>query len=277
MLTYNGILCCYPRWIAPDFWIGNQAIIESAKLPISKIQKNGWNRQELIELKKRIGNDKYVLVGDLGAQGFFPQLINNANPGLDNINYKQDINSTIDLIDILVHQKAIPADCHHNMLRRFLRGQVMLLAGLRPLILNYIIDRNRINNVNWRPVLLPIPGLKQRSIAVENGVIAIYRNRRTAGDDHLTAAMKFGRFLSYYQNTAPWEYLMVVPAAKSVYSKWILNIPQNSEIFNQLTDIMLVNKKIFNSNFPDRIYPILDDFIAKKITAAEVKSKMNNL
>lgn len=280
VLTYKGILCYYPRWIAPEFWIGNQALMESAGLSVAKIQNSGWCWQDLSELRKRIDSDKYLLVGDLGADGFFNQLLDSAKQESQVVDDKttQGLNATIDFIDTLIHQKAIPADCHRNMLGRFLGGQAMFLAGLRPTMYNFIIKRHRNNPVDWQPVLLPVPVrfANKKSISLENSVIAIYRNKRTAGDDHLVAAMKFGQFLSSYQKITPWEHLMVSPAAKSVYRKWIQDLPQNQVLYNRLTEYTLINKSTLTSSYPDKIYSVLNDFIAQKITGTEVKAKFRN-
>lgn len=280
MLTFQGTLCYFPRWIAPDFWVGNQTLMESAGLSVSKIQNTGWCWQDIRGLQKGIPKDKYLLVGNLGANGFLKQLIDCARQEFQTVDdmTNQELYATIDLLETLIHQKAIPVDCDRNMLGRFLGGQAMFLAGLRPTMYNFIIKKHRNNPVGWQPVLLPVPVrfTDKEKISVENGVIAIYRNKRTAGDDHLTVAMKFGQFLSYYQETTPWESLLVVPAAKNVYNKWIHNIPQNEVFYNRLNECSITNKIPLSHSYQEKTYPILNDFISKKITGIEVKAKLSN-
>lgn len=278
MLTYDGTLCYFPRWVAPEFWIANQALMESAGLSAVKIQNAGWRWQDLIESRKRIPGDKYLLVGNLGANGFYKQLIDTANQELQTVNDEtaSGLSVTVDFMETLIRQKALPTDCDRNMLSRFLNGQAMLLAGLRPAIYDFINRKPRKEPVDWHPVFVPIPVhlAGKGKLSVENGVIAIYRNKRTAGDDHLTAAMKFAQFLSCYQNITPWKHLMLCPAAKSVYSTWIEHMPQSRLLYNSLTKHPLINKAALSSQDQAKIYSILNDFIAQKITATEAKTRL---
>jgi hypothetical protein len=278
MLDYQGVLCYFPRWVAPGLWIGNKTFIESTGLSVSKIQNNGWDWDDVASAQRQIPSNKYLLVGNLGLNGIFTQLTANSGFAI-NGNYwtVQGINATTDFLEMLIHQKAIPADCDQNLLGRFLGGQAMILAGIRPSMFNLIRNRLNSSKANWQPVLLPIPARNagEASVLVENGVVAIYRNKRTAGDDHLTAAMKFGQFLSCYQQTNPWEQLLVYPATKEAFNKWLSNIMINADIFNKLAKHDIIKNFIPLNGYQERVYPVINDFIKQKITGAEVKEKLN--
>jgi hypothetical protein len=278
MLNYQGVLCYFPRWVAPGLWIGNKKMMESAGLSIPKIQNNGWSWDDLAAMLKQISAGKYLLVGNIGPNGLFAQLT--ANNGVESRgNYwtVRGMNISTDFLEMLIRQKGIPVDCDTNMIGRFLRGQAMFLVGVRPATYNLIINRLRNDKADWQPVLLPIPAriAGKESALVENGVIAIYRNKRIAGDDHLTAAMKFGQFLSCYQRTTPWEQLMVFPAAKDAFNQWIIHTTSNADIYNKLANSENLKNFIPLNGYQEKVYPVIRDFVKQKITGAEVKAKLN--
>jgi hypothetical protein len=279
LLEYHGVLCYFPHWIAPGLWIGNKEFMDATGLSVIQIQTKGWNWKDLTTVVKRIPSVKYLLVGNLGPNGFFTQLT--ANAGLEstrgNFWSAPRINRTIDFLEILIQQKAIPADCDRNMLGRFLNGQAMFLAGVRPSMYGLIMKRLKTNKADWQPVLLPIPALVtgQENILVENSVIAIYRNKRTSGNDHLTAAIRFGQFLSCYEKTTPWEQLMVYPAAKGVFNKWIKKMTVNTDLYKNLGEQGIIKNLVPLIGYQEKVYPVLNDFVTQKITGAEVKIKLN--
>jgi hypothetical protein len=276
---YQGTLCYFPRWIAPGFWIGNQSLVESAGLSITKIQNNGWSWQDLKETGKLIGKDKYLLVGNLGINGLLPQLM--ANSGKDFTLSKVDdikkLNLSIDFMDQLVQAHLIPPDCDQKMYERFLRGQVMFLGGIRPASNRMIYKRLRNCRADWQPVLLPIPTRVpgEKTLITEDSVIAIYRNKRTNGDDHLAVAVKLGQFLSCYPEITPWENLMVCPANKALFYQWIQNQGPNRNLYNGLPKWDRFHNLRPLPVEPFKLYSVVNDFVAQKISAAEVKIQLS--
>jgi ABC-type sugar transport system, periplasmic component len=279
MVTYYGVLCYFPRWIAPQFWIGNRQLIESAGLSVAKIQSSGWSWKDLSLLQKYTAKDKYLLVGNLGENGFIAQLIDSVNLESQTVHDKTNpkIYFMIDFVDTLMRQKAITADCDQNMIGRFLNGQAVLLTGVRPAIYNFIHERLK-DSVKWQAVLLPMPiyfaGI--RNMPVENFVISIYRNKHTAGDDHLVAAMKLAQFLSNYPSVSLWEYLRVSPASKFAYSQWKPHDEQNQILYDQLIQCPLNNKSKLPSAYRAKVYSILKDLVTRKITGEEAKIKLGS-
>lgn len=278
MLDYHGVLCYFPRWVAPKLWIGNKEFMEFIGLSVTKIQNEGWSWDDLLEAMARIPTGKYLLVGNLGSDGIFPQLIANAGveSGDNALCFNQDLNITTDFLEMLIRQKAIPYDIERNMLGRFMEGQAMILAGVRLSMYNLILQRLELNKTNWQPVLLPIPVRENRkvNILVENGVIAIYRNKRTNGDDHLTAAIKFGQFLSCYSKIFPWKQLGVYPAAKDIFNTWISESSLNTTLYKRIAEKSFIENFVPLSGYQEKVYPILNNFLNKKITGAEVKEQL---
>jgi hypothetical protein len=272
ILTIHGTLCYFPRWIAPEFWVGNQSLMKIAGLSVAKIQNKGWLWQDLMVARKILPVDKYPLVGNLGGNGFVPQLIANAGPELKSIN----VNATIDFIERLISQNGLPTDCDRNMLGRFLGGNAMVLAGMRTPIYNLLRRKKNIYQFEWQPVLLPIPSrfLGKESFLVKSGAISVYRNRRTKGDDHLTAAVRLSQYLSCYPKTIPWEYLMFCPMAKEVYQQWIKRESPNEVLYNRLIEQINIEQKHPVDIYQDGAYSVLKDFISRKLTGKEVKLKL---
>ncbi len=273
ILKHHQILCYFPRWIAPEFWIGNRSLIETYGLSVSKIQNEGWTWDDLSFICSNLRYNQYLLSGKLGPNGLFSQLMANAGQG----SKKGDFNATLDIIENLKNKKAIPKNLGSNMLERFLNQKVILLAGLRTPTYNFLLKRNYREKLNWQPVLLPIPTkVKGGTAIIENGVISIYRNRYTKGYDHLAAAVKFGQYLSCYPEISPWQYLGFCPTSKEAFRIWRKQISPNEQLYDNL-----FSQSNFDDYKPGRsdageMLSVVHDFIAGKITRQEIQSMGSN-
>ncbi len=273
ILTYHQTLCYFPRWIGPEFWVGNQPMIEASGLSISKIHTEGWTWDDLISISANLPNKRYLLTGNIGPNGLLSQLIANAGQATRIAN----LNSTIDLIENLRNEKAIPIDFGYNMLNRFLNKDAMILAGLRPPIYKFLLNRIQSQKLEWQPVLLPIPSKirGKGTVIIESGVISIYRNRFTKGNDHLTAAIKFGQYLSCYPNMAPWEYLGFCPTSKEAYRVWMKNTYPNEQLYNDLFRQSFFNDYTTLKPEPAEILFMINDFIGGKISRQAIQSNLS--
>lgn len=266
ILKRHQILCYFPRWIEPEFWIGNRSLIETSGLSVSKIQNEGWTWDDLSFICSNLRYNQYLISGKLGPNGLFSQLMANAGQG----SKKDDFNVTLDLMEILKNKKAIPGNLGLNMLERFLSQKVILLAGLRTPTYNFILNRIQREKLNWQPVLLPIPSkVKGRGkVIIENSVISIYRNRYTKGYDHLAAAVKFGQYLSCYSEISPWQYLGFCPTSKEAFRIWRKKISSNEQLYDKLFS---------HSNFEDyKHYPFDSEEMLSRVhdlIAGETRKK----
>ncbi len=274
ILKYQQILCYFPRWIEPEFWIGNGSLIEASGISVSKIQNDGWTWDDLSFLCSNLRYNQYLLSGKLGPNGLVSQLMANAGQG----SKIADFNTTLDIIETLKNKKAIPIKFGSNMLGRFLNQKVILLAGLRTPTYKFLLDRIQSEKLNWQPVLLPIPSkVKGKGTAIiENGVISIYRNRYTKGYDHLAAAVKFGQYLSSYPDISPWQYLGFCPASKEAFRIWKKHISPNEQLYDNLfSQSNFDDYKPFQSD-TGKIISLVNDLIAGKVTKQEILSMDSN-
>jgi hypothetical protein len=270
-LTYHQVLCYFPRWIGPEFWIGNRSMIEASGLSVSKIQTEGWTWNELISLNSNPQYHQYILTGNLGPNGLLSQLIANAGQGSE----KANLTATLDLIENLRNKKAIPTNFGYNMLGRFLNKNAIILAGLRPPIYKLLLNKMQNQKMEWQAVLLPVPSKirGKNTVILENSVISIYRNRFTKGNDHLAAAVKFGRYLSCYPDITPWEYLGFCPASREPCRIWIKRAYPNEQLYNKLVfGQSLFDDYITFKSEPGNILFMINDFMTGKTSKQEILS-----
>jgi hypothetical protein len=128
---------------------------------------------------------------------------------------------------------------------------------------------------------MPSLVLGQKKYTVtENGVICIYRNKMTTGDDHLAAAVKLGQFISTYESTGPFQEMMMIPAAKKSAVKWCKELRKTVGDLGILIDAVerttLLNLPDY-STYQTHIYPVLKDFCAQKISAESAETKLSDL
>ncbi len=280
LVKHHGIICYFPRWINPGFWIGNKDLIEKAGLSVNNIQKNGWTWTDVEKITLKLGKGEYLLAGNFGSNGILPQLMANSvttSTFKNSANLiKPDIDSVLDFLNNLKDKRSIPADFERNMIGRFLDGKTIFLVGVKPLVYNFIIDKLRVLNKGWQLVFIPVPAKDpgKECLLAENGVISVYRNKKTAGDDHLTAAVKLGEFLSSYPQSSPWKELMLIPSSKRVFDDWLKQSNNDNDLF-----INLMQKSIMLNNSPPCIFPdgsssILNEFISDRITEEQAKLKL---
>lgn len=278
-LEYDKVLCSFPRWAIPGLWIGNSSLLSEAGVSPGKIQTSGWTWEEFALLAKKYTNRKYLLVGSLGPGGFFTQLLMNSGSNSSAAaipSSAQSINLTVDYLESLIQQKAIPEDCDQHMLDRFLSGQAVILAGVRPALYNYLIQKLAAANCNWRPVLLPVPVYRpgREILLMELSAISIFHNKKTAGNDHLTAAVKLGQFLSCYQDPNPCNQMMVMPVHSQSAEDWLKNNGLHKKLFYRFIETGQFRILSSQPGYIQKVYPVLLNLMAKKTTAAEAKAKL---
>lgn len=273
-----SIACYFPRWTAPGIWIGNQQMMEKAGLSISQLQQQGWSLANFWGAASKVPLGAVYLVGNPGYNGFFTQLMAD---GMDpkNLILSLDlplpnlsgITDVLDGLGGLIIQRKIPTDFDSNMIGRFLAGKSMLMAGVRPILFRFLKERTAAAQNAWSPVLLPppsSPGPKQL-LLVENSVIGVYRNKFTSGNDHLSAAVQLGKFLSAYPQTEPYQEMMVVPAHKENARAWADNMkalrPDCRVLIHWIEKLALVDLGV-SPGYQEMVYPVLQEFLAGKIS-----------
>lgn len=304
LVRLYGVVCYFPYWTAPRFWIGNRRLLEKAGFNIGLLQQSGWSMSELLVAVKRAGPGRYLLVGDSGSNGFLTQLSVNSMKGLEQYRPKvTDIREALGFLDTLRDQKALPEDFDTRMLEYFLNGKAMVLAGanlsLYGWVKNYLRDRqsnvtpsdgsepnsskdNRDGLTQWDPVLLPVPHQTDAAarLLAENGVIAVYRSKFTIGDDQIAVAVKLGQFLSTYRQTRPWQELLVCPAAMANTEYWAAGTGLTPSDL-RLIDQSLRHTSLLNLNFsPIRAQEfdrVIREYYLRKINLEIAESRLAQL
>lgn len=286
LVQLYGVECYFPRWLAPTIWIGNKLLFDRVGLPVLRMQRSGYFWEELVAGAQKLPCDKFILVGNLGHNGFFTDLA---------INFATEVNSTshflppsgivagLNHLNNLVIQKKIPVNVEPDMLGQFMAGNSLVLAGVRPIIYRFLkLKLAGSTYQEWyEPILLPSPSIGvHKFLLTESGIVGIYRNKWSTGDDQITAAVKLGEFISTYEKTEPFQEMMLIPAAKKSAAEW------SSELDPVIGDMQDLIKQVENSsllNLPQylpyqkEIYPVLQEFFAKKADLERVKAQLVNV
>jgi hypothetical protein len=175
--------------------------------------------------------------------------------------------------NIISLQKIIQAEpktdySERDSLAQFSQGHSLLLAGVRPTIYLFLKEasaQGKFPGVD--PVILPaprlIPGVEVQFI--ESGIINVYRNYNTVGDDHLMAALRLGQFISTYPNETPWVRLGVFPAGAQIKLATELD-----GLYYQ----MLRRSILRQQSDPGKNKELVDRFLNGTITAEEFQKSM---
>lgn len=278
----DGVICSFPRWSSWGIWIGNRSLMEKAGFSIAKIQNAGWTWEEYLSGCRNMGSGNFGLVGNPGQSGFFLQLLANSG-NFDPIKGLQwntpEIGKTLNLLGELVKGKMISRDFDSNALGQFLSGRALVIAGIHPIIDNFLKSRLRDRVITWDPVFLPVPSHipQQRVLLVENGVICVYRNKKTAGDGQITSAIRLAQFLSLYQEVRPWKELRFFPAGKIAAARWLQELSAEEAMFWQRTvEKAIVCNLEKKAGDQEQIFPVLREFCTGKITKEEAESRLSN-
>ena len=267
-----GVQCYFPRWTAPLVWIGNKTFLDKAGLEVARIQSEGWNWDQMLALGKNVPEGKYLLDGSLGYHGFISQFMDK------DIGTAQGLCNGLDFLETLIEKKAAPPSMEKNMLGRFLNGQIMLLAGVRPVIYSFLKSKLADLNSDWTPVILPAPSASpQKTYFTENGVICVYRNKGSVGDGQIAAAVKLGQFLSTFDMVTPWRQMMVIPASQKTSVRWREEFYAEfgePGILNYLQEKIKLENVEENLVFQEKFYPVLQDFCNGKISKDSAKAKI---
>jgi hypothetical protein len=287
LVSRYGVECYLPRWIAPTIWVGNQVLFDAVKLPRFPMQTPGYSWEELISGSKKLSKSKYLLVGNLGHNGFFTDLTVDFGAGIGadgNILSPKGMLKSLHYLNDLIGQRRIPTDLESNMLGRFMAGDSLLLAGVRPVMYRFVkwkLSGLGEENKPYEPVIIPPPGVgSKRFLLTENGVICVYRNRWTTGDDQISAAVKLAQFISVYEQTQPFQEMMLIPAARKNARQWCRALaPQVGDVSSLLD--LIENRSLIN--MPDyrmyqkEIYPVLQEFFARKASYETVRDRLGNV
>jgi hypothetical protein len=206
-----GVQCALPRWVAPLVWIGNRKLLDSEGVAVTGLQTNGWTWADVAGIYGK----------SPGRYGFTALYAESAYP-IRLVGSKVGADETLNGLDGLIRAKAIRRDYTGRAVRRFISGEAPLLAGARLWTFAWLREKLK-NPAAVDPVLLPCPAigsLDRTWRPAEAGVIAVYRNRRTQGDDQLAAAARLAYFCSTYGEIGPWRELMVCPAAAEPFNRW---------------------------------------------------------
>ncbi len=293
----NGVPCSFPRWLAPTIWIGNQHLLKGIYSGEPSIHTKGYDLADFQNMSPRLPRDKFILVGNIGHNGFFTDLAANASvmnttteesglvkPETGNLFLTQTgIAETLDQLQHLITLRRNPSDFESNAIGHFLKGNSVILAGVRPVVYRFIKTRlaEAPHQNICQPVIIPSPGKRpQKYTLTENGVICIYRNKNSAGDDHIAAAVKLGQFISTYESTRPFQEMMLLPAAVKSAAKWCQEL---KPAVGDVDYLIQLAKHTTLLNIPgyikyqNDIYPALHDFCANKASLESVKAKLATL
>lgn len=283
LVSRFGVECCFPRWTVPSLWVGNQYLWNLSGYPVVRMQKPGYSIDELKAASQKLPKGKYALAGNLGHNGLFTDLAVNSSTGTGlggNFLPSNGVAESLNHLNELIGQRKTAADFESNMLGRFLAGDVLLLGGVRPIVYRFLKHKlaETPGQKHCKPILLPSPGMgRKRFLVTENGVVCVYRNRYTAGDDHITAAVKLGHFISTYEKTKPFQDMMLIPAARKSAGRWC------RELRPVIGDVSFLTELIENGtllNLPDyqvyqrEIYPVLQEFFARKTSLENVRERL---
>ncbi len=295
LTRFHGVECCFPRWLIPTIWIGNKYLMNNnLGLTGFQIDNKDFNFADLHEISQKLPRDRFLLVGNLGHNGFFTDLEVNiaadkiagtmTAPGIGaSFLSKQGIDRSLAILEDLIIQNKIPPDAESNMIGHFMKGNSLMLAGVNPLIYRFLKMRlaGTPAEQTCNPVILPSPVLRQKKYTLtESGVICIYRNKMTTGDDHLAAAVKLGQFISIYQATEALQEMMLLPAAKQSAVKWCRELRKSIGTVDILVDIA-ENTTLLNLpdcvTYQKLIYPVLKNFYAQKISLENAATSLYDL
>lgn len=299
-LTVDEIVVGFPRWILVNYWLGNRKLLEAAGISVEKIQNEGWEWEDFLKINAKLGSENYLFGGYLGSRGLLNYVLTEMNAqqtgvfeeptksqfarGYNNSDFIRTAGGELveEQVDILVARleqlKTTKFSKHYdsNMLGDFLTGKTVVLAGIRPFLYNFIKQELSNRNQNWSPVLLPAPKIvNDREIQlIENGVVCVYRNRKTKGDDHLLAAVKLGQFISSYRNNSLIEQLSFIPAIEMIDEAGEVNsdLKNMRQLLNRSTLIQLESGTHQNS-----MSEAIRKYMHGKITKEELKVALLNL
>ncbi|HYH05234.1 MAG TPA: hypothetical protein VEC37_19250, partial [Bacillota bacterium] len=274
LVQVDGVLCCFPRWLRMKIWVGNRPLLTAAGLDADQINKNGWTWSQLFAIKDKLPAGTFSITGNFIPLGVMRQILPN------NCYVEQTGQSGWNWLQQLKETQRLPDDFNSNMFERFITGKVMLLAGVTPRAAQVVGERLIQKGAGWEPVVLPAPELsKARMVhAVEPGVICVFRNpRRRGGSDHLTAAVKLGEFLSRYQDTTPWEEMMVIPATRSGIRKWEQNQGGSRQYVAALECMVNRNSMAVvktGEAYQENVAAILHQYLTGKVTHDQTIQKL---
>lgn len=263
LLTFDNYLLTLPRWSAPSIWIGNRALMEKAGLSAEKIQNQGWSWQDLVKIKSITVPS---CIGNFSAHGLLTQLVSKgSNPNPDSI-----------LNSIEISNGPLPwkSDLEADMIHLFLSRKISLLAGVRPIIYDFIKQKTLTTHSGLEPVILPSPSEISGRIClpVENGVIGIYRRHQTVGDDQLAAAARLAFFISVNQQIIPWQRLKLIPVVPALARQWAQG-PEPDDYLGLVN--WLARADVYSikpcQDYQMKVYPFLKGFLLGKFRREQLK------
>ncbi|MGE5559318.1 MAG: hypothetical protein ACM3WV_12040 [Bacillota bacterium] len=275
--SLDGILCLFPRWTSPGVWIGNRALLEEAGFNPDTVREHGWTWREFADGASRLPAGINALSGNPGYSGFLTQLATTGGCGFNEGSPAacDGLKRALDFLGGLIDAGRIVKNPGQDFLSPFMQGRAMVLAGARPLYFKPLSEKSRRTGAGFETILLPVPIRNKKSPGIpwDYGVICVYRNRRTRGDDHIAAAVKLGYFLSTYRESWPWEKLMFYPAALESAERWEKKAGLSSE------DCAVVRNAAYNGvkshswtgekYYQDAVYPLLLRFCRGEIGREE--------
>ena len=137
LVQLHGVECYFPRWLAPTIWIGNKLLFDQVGLSVFHMQSPGYFWGELAAGAQKLPRDKFILMGNLGHNGFFTDLaVNSATEtnSTDHFLPPSGIVASMNHLNNLIIQKKIPMNVESDMLGQFMAGNSLILAGVRPVI-----------------------------------------------------------------------------------------------------------------------------------------------
>jgi len=296
-VAVGEIVGSFPRWILPNYWVGNRKLLEAAGLSIEKIQNEGWEWEDFLQINAKLGSENYLFGGYLGSRGLLNYILTEMNAwqsgdladstgiqfirGRRNSDFIRTAGDELveDQVEVLVTRleqlKATKFSKYYDshMLGDFLTGKTAVLAGIRPFLYNFIKQELSNRNQNWSPVLLPAPKIvndRERQL-VEHGAVSVYRNRKTKGDDHLLAAVKLGQFISSYRNNSLIEQLSFIPAVAEV-GEVNSDLKNMHQLLKRSTLIQLET-----GTHQSSMSKVIKEYMLGKITKEELKGALLNL
>lgn len=285
LVRQDQCLWALPRWTVPGLWIANRELLEKAGLAPDSIRATGWTWEQLTALARRLPAGQVLLAGNPAENGFFRQLAANAAPVADRASAAWNGRSVAAALELLQQIGNVRPGSGRNLMidqdftASFLKGRALFLAGVRPIL--YPLLRPGLAARGCGGLFVPVPGrgAAGNAVVTENGVLCVYRNQRTRGEDQIAAAVKLARFLSCYREVDPWVQMVAVPAAQSAAAVWLdkaaalIGAPEAAYLAAMVRAANLQNLGEL-PEYQTQIYPALRDFLAGKTTPTQAQALM---
>ncbi|SNY05921.1 multiple sugar transport system substrate-binding protein [Orenia metallireducens] len=272
-LTHDNKIWGLPNWLIPQIWVGNQRILNRAKIDLAKIKSQGWSWDEFYQsaIKVKDLDDKSYIVFNPYNTDIFYQLLDNIDennllsPDGGSFNRKSLV-AIFTFLDRLRKEKVFPRKINKmnkRLIAGFWKGEAGIIAPVNIFLLNNLLKRD-LKERYIDITLLPVPSNSTKHRApIKVTSLLLFRQKEYQGDDHSKAVYQFAKFINQEKSLYLAEKLRVVPAYLPLQSIWQERVNLN----NQLKEEMLshVDRGIYgritsNYSLEEELKDIIDKY-----------------